>query len=345
LAGEFHPANHPSRSTGNRHQLDVPYSLALPETRKGRTDQASKEQTCSHKNIQIDNRRTLTMKEVLGNMTKYIFGAFGLAILGLLMTLTYQALGRIFPQSFSDQIWGLVLFDIAAMCWALAFVFASETVTQYAVAGTGFLVGFIGTLLMVASEVILGQNLMSADTAQIGQWMVYGFIGATALHAILVYAHHAGGQEIKQRIDVGIAKGEVTTEAIKQATATLKNEKHNLAQTIRDGIIADVQRELGLYPVTGTPFEPPTMKYPYQDGREPIISNIPRPTEDEISEVVKAHMWDPNDPNDSPTAIVHPWAQKQLSKDEPAYHYHPIPMSQPVKKDEATQPKSPFQPE
>lgn len=145
------------------------------------------------------------MRKVLAQGTKYIFGAFGIAILGLLMSLTYQALQRIFPTSLINQIWGLVLFDIAAICWALAFVFACETVAQYAISAIGFLTGFLGTLGMVAAEVLLGQSLFTADNTQIGQWIVYGFVGATALHAALLYAHHGSAQEIKQRIEIGRA--------------------------------------------------------------------------------------------------------------------------------------------
>lgn len=196
------------------------------------------------------------MKKVLSSITRWIFSAFGIAILGLLMSLTYQALGRIFPGSLENQIWGLILFDAAAICWALAFVFGSETVGQYAIAALGFLTGFLGTLLMVGAEVMLGQNLTPVETQQVGQWMVYGFIGATALHAILLYAHHATGKEIRQRIDIGIARGEVTTEAIRQATASLDQEKTTLAQTIAADIISQAKRDLGLYPAEGTVFQP-----------------------------------------------------------------------------------------
>jgi len=195
------------------------------------------------------------MKKVLAQGTKYIFGAFGIAILGLLMSLTYQALQRIFPTSFINTIWGLVLFDIAAICWALAFVFGSETVTQYAVSAIGFLVGFIGTLGMVAAEVVLGQSMFVANAEQISQWLVYGFIGATALHAALLYGHHAGAQEIRQRIDVGIARGEITTEAIKQAAATLDAERGRLAETITREIVDQVKRDLNI-PILADPRMP-----------------------------------------------------------------------------------------
>ena len=66
------------------------------------------------------------------------------------MSLTYGALQKLFPGDFTNQMWGLVMFDIAAMCWAIAFVFQSKSTGQYAVSGLGFIVGFLGTLLMVA---------------------------------------------------------------------------------------------------------------------------------------------------------------------------------------------------
>jgi hypothetical membrane protein len=186
------------------------------------------------------------MIKVLAQATKYIFGIFGIAILGLLMTLTYQALGRIFPDSFINQLWGLILFDIAAICWALAFVFHSETVTQYAVSAIGFLVGFVGTLLMVAAEVALGQKMFTTNSEQISQWLVYGFILATIAHAALLYAHHAGAPAVAQKIEIGIARGEITTEAMRQAVTTLDKEKAQLAQTITNEIIDAVKRDLNV---------------------------------------------------------------------------------------------------
>lgn len=203
------------------------------------------------------------MKKVLAVASGYIFAAFGIAVLGLLMTLTYQALERIFPDSFSNQIWGLAMFDIAAMCWAIAFVFKSGTTTQYAVAAIGFLVGFIGTLGMVAAEVILsGQSLVEADAARIGQWIIYSFIGTTALHAALLYAHHAGGAEIHGQIEVGIARGEIVTEARRQATKALDEGKAELAHVLTQDIVAQVKRDLGLTPANGTVFQPKRAETP-----------------------------------------------------------------------------------
>lgn len=193
------------------------------------------------------------MKKVLQTSAKYIFAAFGVAVLMLLMSLTYSALARIFPENMVNRIWGLVMFDIAAMAWAIAFVFASNSAGQYATAGIGFIVGFVGTLGMVAAEVSLSSGMI--EPGEIGDWMVYGFIIVTALHAGLIYANHATAPEINEKINVGMARGEIVTQAITQATKQLEEEKADLARSIHADIVSEVKRELGLIPVDGTPFE------------------------------------------------------------------------------------------
>jgi hypothetical protein len=198
------------------------------------------------------------MTKVFAAVIKIGFGLFAIAVLGLLMSLTYQALARIFPNSFANQIWGLVLFDIAAIVWAGAFVFLCKTILQYAVSAIGFITGFLGTLLMVGAEVILsGQTLIAADTAKIGQWLVYGFIGATAVHVALLYLHHFGAPEINEKVEIGIARSQVTDTARKQATKRIEEEQAMLANSIADEIVNQVKRDLNLpIPAKGTIFQP-----------------------------------------------------------------------------------------
>lgn len=196
------------------------------------------------------------MKKVLAAMSRYFFAAFAIAVLILLMILTYSALGKLFPGNFANQMWGMVMFDISAMCWALAFVFQSKSTGQYAVSAIGFIVGFVGTLGMVAAEVMLsGQNLANIDTTQIGRWMTYGFIIVTALHAALVYAHHATAPEVSEQISIGIARGEVVTRAINDATKTIEAEKQELSRVLYNDIVSNVKRDLGMYSVADTVFD------------------------------------------------------------------------------------------
>lgn len=217
------------------------------------------------------------MKKVLQTASKYLFGAFGIAVLALLMSLTYSALARIFPDSLVNRAWGLVMFDIAAGSWALAFVFTSESVGQYATAAIGFVVAFVGTLGMVAAEVILSSGQI--ETGDIGKWMVYGFIVVTALHAALLYAHHATAPDIHEKINVGIARGEIVTEAIQQATKQLDEQKTQLAYTIHNDIVSQVKRDLGL--IEADPNMPilPAEKKRYQQTSfiPPILEEQPKP--------------------------------------------------------------------
>ena len=198
------------------------------------------------------------MKKVIGKMSGFIFAAFGIGVFALLMSLTYQALQKLFPASPDNQLWGLIIYDIAAICWAMAFVFLCKSVVQYAAAGMGFIVALLGTLGMVAAEVILGgQTLIPTQTQQIGQWMVYSFIGVTAFHVIMIYVHHGAAPDIWEQIDIGIARSQVTDAAMRQATKKIEIETHMLADTLADEIVNRVKRDLNIpISATGTVFDP-----------------------------------------------------------------------------------------
>ena len=186
------------------------------------------------------------MKKVIASAAGILFAVFGISILGLLMSLTFGALGKLFPGNFTNQLWGLVLFDIGAMIWAMVFVFKCQSTGQYAIASIGFVAAFVGTLGMVAIEVMLGGQTYVEVEPWVGQWLVYGFVIMTAIHSALLYAHHAAAPDIHEQINVGIARGEIVTEAIKQATHSLDVHKALLAKSITQDILNQVNRDLGL---------------------------------------------------------------------------------------------------
>lgn len=263
------------------------------------------------------------MKKVIQSAAGILFAVFGLAILGLLMSLTFGALGKLFPGNFTNQIWGLVLFDVAAIVWALAFVFKSESTSQYAISAIGFVAAFVGTLGMVVIETLLGGQTYVKVSDWVGQWLVYGFALMTAIHSALLYAHHATAPDIHEKINIGIARGEIVTEAIKQATKSLEEEKSSLAQTIHADIVAQAKRDLGLIPVAGTPFEArhaettlPAMKpnyYPPRGDRQHPDILLARLPSDELKAINAA--WAKHDEQlisaikDEPTTAQAPFQE------------------------------------
>ncbi len=46
------------------------------------------------------------MKKVIASAAGILFAVFGIAILGLLISLTFSALGKLFPDNFTNQLWG-----------------------------------------------------------------------------------------------------------------------------------------------------------------------------------------------------------------------------------------------
>jgi apolipoprotein N-acyltransferase len=199
------------------------------------------------------------MNKVWKRASAYIFGAFGFGVFGLVLSLTYSALTIIFPNDLINHILGLVLFDISAVAWGLAFVYLSETVTQYAIAALGFLTGFGGTLIMVAAAVWMSSGLAAAGT-DISRWVSYGFIVVATIHLTLIYAHQANKPAIHEQIEVGIARGGIVARAIQQARDELEQQQEELARMIYSEIVERVKRELGL------------------DGASPVPTRLAAPT-------------------------------------------------------------------
>ena len=186
------------------------------------------------------------MKKILPKLAALLFGAFIVGMFGLVISLTFSALGRIFPDNFTNQIIGLVLFDIAALAWGMAFVYQSKSTSQYAVAAIGFLVGIAGTLAMIASEVMLSAEGLTTPPPWVGKALVYGFVICAALHLVLGYAHKAASPEVDASIRLGAAQAEITEEAIMQAETQLENNRAALGQLITPRLTAGIKRNLNL---------------------------------------------------------------------------------------------------
>ncbi len=73
--------------------------------------------------------------------------------------------------------------------------------------------------------------------------------------------------EIAEQINVGVARGEVVSQAISNAAKTIEAEKQELSQAIYNDIVSQVKRDLGMMEVTGTPFE----RKEYQAAPLPVM--------------------------------------------------------------------------
>ena len=189
------------------------------------------------------------MKKILKPLAGFLFAGFIIGMFGLVISLTFSALGRIFPDNFANQLIGLVLFDIAALAWGMAFVFKSESTSQYALAAIGFLVGLAGTFIMIGSEVMLSAEGLTEAPEWLGKALTYTFIAASAIHLSLGYGHAATSPEVDAQIRLGASQAGITSEAIRQAEQELENNRAALGQLITPRLTGNIRRNLNL-PVT-----------------------------------------------------------------------------------------------
>lgn len=209
------------------------------------------------------------MKKIMPHVAGVFFALFGLGVIALLMSYTFEALAFIFPGNFISQIMGMVLFDIAALAWLGAFIYLCKTVMQYAFAFIGFVFGLAGSLAMVSIDVMLGGQAMIEAPAWINSALVYGFIAAAVIHVILIYAYKLAGAEVSAGISLGIETAQITEEAMKQAEDELLRERGALGRVIAPRLMNNVRRNLGL-PMSGEVIDLPAYDMPDEAQAIPV---------------------------------------------------------------------------
>jgi hypothetical protein len=201
------------------------------------------------------------MKKIMPNIAAVFFSLFGVGVIILLASYTFQALSHIFPNNFTAQVMGMILFDVAAIAWLGAFIYLCKSTMQYAFAFIGFGFGLAGTLGMVGIEVMLGGQQMITPPAWVNEALIYGFIGAAVVHVVLFYAYKLAAPEISADISLGIETANITEEAMKQAEAVLLAQRNALGGVIAPRLVNNVRRNLGL-PVSGNVLDLPAYDIP-----------------------------------------------------------------------------------
>lgn len=184
------------------------------------------------------------MIKLLGPLAKTLFAVFVLAVFAGVMYYSWSALGLIFPGDLTGQLFGMALFDLAALVWFLVFVKESHSTMQYVFALVGFMVGLIGTLGLVSIEVGLssGAKLLDGTTEQLSTI----FIIAMVSHLVLTYAYHAAAPDVSAGISLGVERARITDRAQKDAERMLVENTDQLSLPIAREHVRNVMRDLNL---------------------------------------------------------------------------------------------------
>lgn len=186
------------------------------------------------------------MKKIMPNVAAVGLGLFALAVFAIVISLSYKALGLIFPNDLFDQLIGLVLFDASALLWFAVFVYLSRSTAQYVFSSFGFLIGLGGTIGLVGIEVGLSSGLLELEAMR--RPLTYIFIGVAVSHLILLYARHASSPEVNNEISMGVDLAKVVDEGQKQAEQHIKNQMPQLGAVIASRLIEDAMQRLNIRP-------------------------------------------------------------------------------------------------
>lgn len=190
------------------------------------------------------------MIKLLGPLAKTLFALFILAVFAGVMYYSFNALGMIFPGDLAGQLFGMVLFDVAALVWFLVFVKECHSTMQYVFSAIGFMLGLVGTLGLVGIEVGISSGMLEAAT--MAKPLSYIFIVALIGHLLLTYAFHAAAPDIAADISLGVERAKILDRAQNDADKMLEQNQHLLAEPLAADHVARIMRMLNLQQRPGT---------------------------------------------------------------------------------------------
>lgn len=184
------------------------------------------------------------MIKLLGPLAKTLFAVFVLAVFAGIMYYSWNALALIFPGDLKGQLFGMALFDLAALVWFLVFVKECKSTMQYVFSILGFLIGLSGTLFLVSVEVQLSSGARVIDGT--AETLSTIFTSVMIGHLILTYAFHAVAPEVSAGISLGVERARITDRAQQDAERMLVDQTAALSMPIAREHVRGVIRDLNL---------------------------------------------------------------------------------------------------
>lgn len=185
------------------------------------------------------------MKDIFATVGKIGGLIFAAAVIMFTSWLTLALAGRLIPDNTILQFMTLVLFDIAAFIWFIQFITQAKGTVQWAVAGIGFGVGLVGSIIMAGGELILGQQLVALeDPSKLGWVLVATVIIAALAHAVLTYLFHFVDPGVKNRIENAQQVSKAVEKAYRDTRGEIERNSDELTASLRASVMFEAQQEI-----------------------------------------------------------------------------------------------------
>ena len=185
------------------------------------------------------------MKRILPTVGNIFFTLFVAAIIGFLVSLSWSAMSRVFPESLVNQLFGLANFDIAAAAWLLCFIYVARGEAQRGLALVMFGISMIGVVAVVALEVGISTGVI--DVAAVMRPLSIVLTVLTVAHVSAAYWFHLNDMDTQRLIEKQADVDQTIQQAQKDAQQAMNTMRPDLAQKLARMYVDDALRELGLW--------------------------------------------------------------------------------------------------
>ncbi len=185
------------------------------------------------------------MKQIFAGVGKIVLSVFTVAVIGLMALLSYETLGRVYPEDPIKTVYGLVLFSGGTLAWFVIFMFASRS-GQRPLALTLFAVSLIGEVVYSAADVFMGGQSWVTVSPQLGQYVLWTFIAMTFAHGIGLYIHFILEPDKLMMIEIETMQDRAQDEALKKANQKVAHRIDEMAEILASRTFVNVLTGLSL---------------------------------------------------------------------------------------------------
>lgn len=185
------------------------------------------------------------MKKIFAGTGKIILGVFTVAVIGLMALMTYETLGRVYPEEPIKQLWGMVLFSGGTVAWFVILLFASRS-GQRPLALLMFVLSLVGEVIYAAADVFMGGQAWVAVDPRLGEYVLWTFIAMTFAHGSALYAHFILDPERIASVEMEAMQDQAQDEALKKAQEMVAFHLDSMAETLAKRTMVDVMTGLSL---------------------------------------------------------------------------------------------------
>ncbi len=168
------------------------------------------------------------MKKLTYVIGKIVFYAFVLVVALFTASLTLAEVKQILPGDNLTPLFALSLFDGGAIAWLLAFTGHAKGLIQRAISIIMLVVDLLGVALLSSARLWTGGQTLADAPEQIGNYVIWGIVGATLLNLAAIYIFHMTDPDVLEGTETGVLMDTLRDEAMKQAQASIEQQAQQL---------------------------------------------------------------------------------------------------------------------